>query len=136
MNDDPEADIHEFPLTRPRVKKLRLLLVLSGLGLLALVSTAFGMMMAVASDVPKLLPERTTPRNSAIYDVHGQKIGVLSGNEKWLLAVNAGSNSISVLQVRRRGLRLVEVQPRWRSSSERDRAPWPRPGSSTSRTRR
>ena len=36
---------------------------------------------------------------------------VLSGNEKWLLAVNAGSNSISVLEVRRRGLRLVEVQP-------------------------
>jgi 6-phosphogluconolactonase len=36
---------------------------------------------------------------------------VLSGNEKWLLAVNAGSNSISVLEVRRRGLRLVEVRP-------------------------
>lgn len=36
---------------------------------------------------------------------------VLSGNEKWLLAVNAGSNSISVLEVRRRGLRLVEAQP-------------------------
>ncbi len=36
---------------------------------------------------------------------------VLSGNEKWLFAVNAGSNSISVLEVRRRGLRLVEVQP-------------------------
>src|SRR5262249_9859285 len=36
---------------------------------------------------------------------------VLSGNEKWLLAVNAGSNSISVLEVRRQGLRLVEVQP-------------------------
>jgi 6-phosphogluconolactonase len=36
---------------------------------------------------------------------------VLSGNEKWLFAVNAGSHSISVLEVRRRGLRLVEVQP-------------------------
>lgn len=36
---------------------------------------------------------------------------VLSGNEKWLLAVNPGSNSISVLEVRRRGLRLVEVEP-------------------------
>jgi len=36
---------------------------------------------------------------------------VLTGNEKWLLAVNAGSNSISVLNVRRRGLRLVEVHP-------------------------
>ena len=36
---------------------------------------------------------------------------VLTGNEKWLLAINAGSNSISVFEVRRRGLRLVEVQP-------------------------
>jgi 6-phosphogluconolactonase len=36
---------------------------------------------------------------------------VLRGNEKWLFAVNAGSNSIAVLEVRRRGLRLVEVQP-------------------------
>jgi 6-phosphogluconolactonase (cycloisomerase 2 family) len=36
---------------------------------------------------------------------------VLSGNEKWLLAVNAGSNSISVLEVSRKGVRLVEVQP-------------------------
>lgn len=36
---------------------------------------------------------------------------VLTGNEKWLLAVNAGSNSISVLQVRPRGLRLVDVEP-------------------------
>jgi 6-phosphogluconolactonase len=36
---------------------------------------------------------------------------VLTGDEKWLLAVNAGSNSISVLEVRPRGLRLVDVQP-------------------------
>lgn len=36
---------------------------------------------------------------------------VLTGNEKWLLTVNAGSNSISVLEVRRRGLRLADVQP-------------------------
>jgi 6-phosphogluconolactonase len=35
---------------------------------------------------------------------------VLTGNEKWLLAVNAGNNSISVLQVRRRGLHLVDVE--------------------------
>jgi 6-phosphogluconolactonase len=36
---------------------------------------------------------------------------VLSGNERWLLVVNAGSNSISVLEVRRQGLRLVDVEP-------------------------
>ena len=37
-----------------RVKKLRLLIVLLGLGLLAIVSTFFGMMMAIAQDLPQL----------------------------------------------------------------------------------
>src|SRR4051795_9753183 len=37
-----------------RLKKLRLLILVLGLGLLALVSTVFGMMMAVASDLPAL----------------------------------------------------------------------------------
>jgi penicillin-binding protein 1A len=39
---------------KPRVKKLRLLLVLGGLSILALLSTVFGMLMAVASDLPSL----------------------------------------------------------------------------------
>ncbi len=39
---------------KPKLKKLRLLLILGGLGMLALVSTVFGMMMAVASDLPQL----------------------------------------------------------------------------------
>lgn len=34
----------------------------------------------------------------------------LSRNERWLLAVNAGSDSVSVLQVRHGGLRLVDVE--------------------------
>jgi hypothetical protein len=37
---------------RPRVRKLRLFLILTGLLVLAVISTVFGMMMAVASDVP------------------------------------------------------------------------------------
>src|SRR6266480_900499 len=37
-----------------RLKKLRLFIVVLGLGLLALVSTVFGMMMAVAQDLPAL----------------------------------------------------------------------------------
>ena len=37
-----------------RIRKLRVLALLIGLGLLAIVSTVFGMMMAVASDLPKL----------------------------------------------------------------------------------
>ncbi|MEZ5290899.1 MAG: beta-propeller fold lactonase family protein [Vicinamibacterales bacterium] len=34
---------------------------------------------------------------------------VLSGNERWLLVVNAGSHSVSLLEVRPHGLRLVDV---------------------------
>ena len=70
------------PKRHVRIRKLRLFALLIGLGLLAGVSTVFGMMMAVASDVPKLLPEQTTPRNSVIEDINGRKIGVLNGNEK------------------------------------------------------
>ena len=44
----------EPPRKRPKVRKLRLLVVLIPLLLLALVSTVFGMMMAVASDLPAL----------------------------------------------------------------------------------
>jgi 6-phosphogluconolactonase len=36
---------------------------------------------------------------------------VLTRNERWLLAVNAGSHSVSVFQVLRHGLRLVDVEP-------------------------
>jgi penicillin-binding protein 1A len=39
---------------RPKLKKLRLFLILGGLSVLALISTVFGMMMAVASDLPAL----------------------------------------------------------------------------------
>ncbi len=36
---------------------------------------------------------------------------VLTRNQRWLLAVNAGSNSVSVFEVRPQGLRLVDVEP-------------------------
>lgn len=35
----------------------------------------------------------------------------LTRNERWLLAVNAGSDTVSVLEVRKRGLRLRDVEP-------------------------
>jgi 6-phosphogluconolactonase len=35
----------------------------------------------------------------------------LTRNERWLLVVNAGSHSLSVLDVQRRGLRLIDVEP-------------------------
>ena len=91
----PPADVHAFPRSRPRVKKLRLLLVLFGLSLLALVSTVFGMMMAVASDLPDLenAKEFRNARNSELVDVHGRRLGILTSPENRILV---GSPHISI----------------------------------------
>ena len=72
--DDDVADIHAFPETRTRVKKLRLLFVLFGLSMLALVSTVFGMMMAVAGDLPRLENEAQyrAAKNSEGFDSEGR----------------------------------------------------------------
>ena len=70
------------PRRQVRIRKLRLFALLLGLGILAAVSTVFGMMMAVASDLPEL--EQPATRNSIIYDRDGHRIGVLTGNEKRL----------------------------------------------------
>jgi penicillin-binding protein 1A len=72
---------------RPRVRKLRLALVASGLGALALVSTAFGMMMALAADLPQLenREEFRGARNSLLLDRHGALLGVLTGRENRIL---------------------------------------------------
>ena len=40
--------------TKPRLKKLRVLFVLLGLAVLAVVSMVFGMMMAVSQDLPAI----------------------------------------------------------------------------------
>src|SRR3954454_19002017 len=72
---------------RPRIKKLRLLGILLPLGALAIVSTVFGMMMAVASDLPSLTVAQQLrhARNSVLYDVHGKKLGILTSNENRIL---------------------------------------------------
>src|SRR3954452_8028521 len=77
-HDKPEEP--EPRRRRVRIRKLRLLLLLVGLGILAAVSTVFGMMMAVASDLPKL--ELSTARNSVILDKDGHQLGYLTGNQK------------------------------------------------------
>src|SRR3954468_24453599 len=71
------------PRVRPRVKKLRLLIVLVPLTLLAVVSTVFGMMMAVAADVNDLDLAKTfrTAKNSTITDVHGRPLGILTSDQ-------------------------------------------------------
>jgi penicillin-binding protein 1A len=77
----------EPPRTRPRVKKLRLLAILVPLALLAIVSTLFGMMMAVASDLPDLenRKEYQDARNSVLQDVNGKTLGVLTNNQSRVL---------------------------------------------------
>src|SRR3954451_14060560 len=74
------GDDGEAGRRRVRIRKLRVLALLAGLGVLAAVSTVFGMLMAVASDLPQL--EEPASHNSFIYDFHNRKIGVLTGNTK------------------------------------------------------
>ena len=83
MNDSERPDIpvlSDPPLGRPRLKRLRLALILADLSLLALVSTAFGMMMAVAADLPELENQREFQRaqNSLLVDVHDNYLATLA----------------------------------------------------------
>ncbi|HEY2650518.1 MAG TPA: transglycosylase domain-containing protein [Solirubrobacteraceae bacterium] len=69
---------------RPSLRKLRLLLLLLGLVILAVISTAFGMMMAVASDIPQIenYAEYKQPKdNSYLYDDHWRPIGIFAASE-------------------------------------------------------
>jgi len=73
--------------TKPRLKKLRVLFVLLGLSLLALVSTVFGMMMAVSSNLPAIydFAEFRASENSEVFDASGEPIGTLTSNENKIL---------------------------------------------------
>jgi penicillin-binding protein 1A len=70
-----------------RIKKLRLLIILGGLGLLAIVSTFFGMMMAITSYLPRLenKKEFETAKNSVVLDDQGNRIGTLLNNNNRIL---------------------------------------------------
>jgi len=84
-HDNPDGP--KPPRRRVRIRKLRLLLLLVGLGVLAAVSTVFGMMMAVASDLPKL--ELKSARNSVILDKDNHQLGYLTGNQKRVFVTEA-----------------------------------------------
>ncbi len=85
------------PGPKPKLKKLRLVLVLFVLGALALVSTVFGMMMAVASDLPQLetRAEYRRAENSTLLGEptgKGQKpedLAKLTGNQNRILVKDA-----------------------------------------------
>jgi penicillin-binding protein 1A len=86
--DIPQQPGDDAPAPRPRLKKLRLLVILVPLALLALVSTVFGMMMAVASDLPALenAPQYRGDgkRNSVLVDTQGRTIGRLASDTNQL----------------------------------------------------
>jgi penicillin-binding protein 1A len=79
------GDHDEPSRARPRIKKLRLFALLAGLGLLAAVSTCFGMMMAVASDLPALEKLAVPSTNSILEDRSGSRLGILTGNQNRIL---------------------------------------------------
>jgi penicillin-binding protein 1A len=88
----PDGEAPVIPLERPsllreetgpvrvRIRKLRVFGVLLGLGVLAIVSTIFGMMMAVTSDLPRL--EEPGGKNSMLLDRNREPLGMLTGNQK------------------------------------------------------
>jgi penicillin-binding protein 1A len=76
---------------KPKVKKLRLALVLLGLCALALISTVFGMMMAVAHELPQLeaKAQLRSAVNSTLLAADGQQIAKLTGNENRIVDSDA-----------------------------------------------
>jgi len=71
----------------PRLKKLRLAVVLMGVGLLAVVSWFFGVMMSVSQDLPALenREQYKHAQNSVVLDRDGDKLATLTGNERRIL---------------------------------------------------
>jgi penicillin-binding protein 1A len=135
------ADVVEFPRTRERerrllrpwrrrnrpkrfrIRKLRVLLLLFGLGILAVVSALFGMFMAVASDLPPL--EEPAHQPSVIVDARGKPIGTLTGNERRIYlsaaSTRTAASTCAASRARRsrtsRPGRPSRAPPRSRSSS-------------------
>jgi len=76
----------DVPFVSPRIRWLRLVALMTGLGVLASVSTVFGMMMAVASDLPALDVLDVANNPSELYDTTGKvRLGPLTGNQRRIL---------------------------------------------------
>jgi penicillin-binding protein 1A len=69
------------------LKKLRILFVLLGLSVLALVSMIFGMMAAVSQDLPAIynFAQYKASKNSEVYDASGEPIGTLTSDQNKIL---------------------------------------------------
>ncbi|HET9120913.1 MAG TPA: transglycosylase domain-containing protein [Solirubrobacterales bacterium] len=77
-----------------RIKKLRLLILLAGVGLLGLVAFFFGMMMSITQDLPQLEAKKefAEAKNSEVVDDQGNTIGTLLSNDNRIL-VDSGEVS-------------------------------------------
>jgi penicillin-binding protein 1A len=66
--------------SKPRLRKLRFFSILIGFITLAFISTVFGMMMAVASDIPLIENEQqyNGEHNSFLYDDHWRPMGLFA----------------------------------------------------------
>lgn len=73
--------------SKPRLKKLRILFVLLGLGVLGLVSMVFGMMAAVSQDLPAIydFAQFKAAKNSEVFDASGEPIGMLTSDQNKIL---------------------------------------------------
>jgi penicillin-binding protein 1A len=75
------------PKKRRRIRKLRLLVLTLALFILALSSFTFGLVTAIAGEIPKLDPSKQWRQaNTKIYDSTGKKVlAILRGNENRVL---------------------------------------------------
>lgn len=89
---DARKQERETKQSAPRIKKLRIFLITGGLLLLAGVSTVFGMMMAVASELPDLEEKEQyrVAKASIMYDRDGKEITRLRNNENRILVPSNG----------------------------------------------
>jgi penicillin-binding protein 1A len=73
--------------SKPRLKKLRILFVVMGLGVLGLVSMVFGMMAAVSQDLPAIynFAQYKASKNSEVFDASGEPIGTLTSDQNKIL---------------------------------------------------
>ena len=71
----PTPEVHK---RKPKVKKLRLFLVAAGVSALALISTVFGMMISVSTDLPSLEnhAQLRVARNSVLVSSGGKRIQI------------------------------------------------------------
>ena len=79
------------PPERPSIKKLRVAFVLAGLSFIALISTIFGMMMAVAADVPDL-------ENEARFAKAENSVLLADSEERYQLARLTGNDNRVLLK--------------------------------------